>query len=379
MSLPRILLMLAVVITVFGGIHFYLGARLVSLQVLSRPAVFPLLASLAISMLAALFLAHTGSSSQPVRAVVFVGYTWMGLALLLLTATLAGDAVALLSLICQKLSLPLPAAAILAVRRLLLGVALLGGVWAIFQALKAPEVHEVEVRIPSLPPEFDGYRIAHITDTHISTLLGRSWCESLVASVNAAHPDLVVHTGDLADGPVSALSSSVEPLSRLQAPHLFVTGNHEAYSGLTEWGREVLRLGFVPLTNSHVSFLRGTSSLVIGGITDYNQGKFPPHEGSDVAKAFASAPQGVRLLLAHQPRSVFQAQGQGIALQLSGHTHGGQIWPFHHLVRLQQPMNEGFAVLGDVRVFTSRGAGFWGPPLRLFAPSEVPILVLRRG
>lgn len=379
MSLTRMLAMLAMVIVVFGGPHLYLGARLIALQILPRGVAFPVVAALALSSVAAMALARTGTSFLPARALIWVGYVWMGTFLLLLVAALAGHLLSGLAILGQKLSPTFPSGLALWGGRSFLGLACLAAVWALTQALRTPEVHEVEVRIPSLPKAFEGYRIAHITDTHLSSLLGRDWCERMVERVNAAQPDLVVHTGDLADGSVEALRSSVEPLSRLKSPKLFVTGNHEAYSGLTPWGLEVLRLGFLPLTNAHASFSRDGENLVVGGITDYNQKHFVPHEASDVRQAFQGAPEGTRILLAHQPRSAFQAQGQGISLQLSGHTHGGQIWPFHYLVRLQQPMNAGFAKLGDVLVFTSRGAGFWGPPLRLFAPPEVPILVLRRG
>lgn len=379
MSLPRILAMLLMVAIVFGGPHLYVASRLVALQILPRSLAYPLLLGLALSTFAALFLARTGTVFPPLRVLIWFGYAWMGTFLLMLVAAMAGHLAGGFSLLAHKVSPLFPTALSLPVGRGLFALAGAGALWAILQAYRTPEVHEIEVRIPSLPASFEGYRIAHVTDTHLSSLLGAAWCARMVERINAAQPDLVVHTGDLADGPVEALRSSVEPLSRLKSPKLFVTGNHEAYSGLAPWGQEVLRLGFVPLTNTHAVFTREGEHLVVGGITDYDQKNFVAHEASDVRKAFAGAPEGTRLLLAHQPRSAFQAQAQGISLQLSGHTHGGQIWPFHYLVRLQQPMNAGFARIGDLMVFTSRGAGFWGPPLRLFAPSEVPILVLRRG
>jgi uncharacterized protein len=375
----RIIMSLALVLCVFTAVHMYIGARLVSLQVAPRPVVFPLLAGLAVAMMAALFLARTGSGALPIRAVVWIGYSWMGMVLLLLIAFLAGDLVSLLFWIGQKLSFPIQPNTSLRISQFLLGAGVLAGVWAMVQAMRTPEVHEVEVRIPNLPRSFEGYRLAHITDTHFSVLLRRAWSQRLVASVNAAHPDLVVHTGDLVDGSVEALQTAVEPLSQLEAPRLFVTGNHEAYSGLSQWTSQMQRLGFSLLHNSHTVIERNGETLVIGGIPDHNQARHIPTDIIDARQTFAGAPEGPRILLAHQPRSAFLVQGQSISLQLSGHTHGGQIWPFHYLVRLQQPMIAGFATVGDVPVFTSRGAGFWGPPLRLFARSEVPILILRRG
>lgn len=375
----RIMMSLALVLCVFTAVHMYIGTRLVSLQILPRPVAFPLLAGLAVAMMAALFLARTGSPALPVRAVVWVGYSWMGMLLLLSMSCLAGDAVSLALWIGQKLSFPIQPTTSLRISQMFLAAGFLASLWAMAQAMRNPQVHEVEVRIPNLPRSFEGYRIAHITDTHFSVLLRRTWSQHLVKNVNAAHPDLVVHTGDLADGPVTALRPAVEPLSQLEAPRLFVTGNHEAYSGLSQWTSEMQRLGFSLLHNSHMAIVRGGEKLIIGGIPDHNQASHIPTDIIDARQTFAGAPEGPRILLAHQPRSAFLVQGQSISLQLSGHTHGGQIWPFHYLVRLQQPMNAGFATVGDVPVFTSRGAGFWGPPLRLLAPSEVPILVLRRG
>jgi len=260
---------------------------------------------------------------------------------------------------------------------LILGTATCG--WAMFSALSAPELHDVSIRIPNLPAQFEGYRIAHITDTHISQILTASWTRNLVERVNAAKPDLVVHTGDLVDGPVASLEKSVAPFGELVGPKYFVTGNHEAYSGMPEWTAVMRKLDFRVLDNESVDIVKDGAHMTLAGVTDYNEGRFFPSHESDPAKALAHVPAGVRILLAHQPRTALNAQGLGVSLQLSGHTHGGQIWPFHYLVRLQQPMNAGLAMVGKVQVFTSRGAGFWGPPLRLLAPNEVPILVLHRG
>jgi predicted MPP superfamily phosphohydrolase len=191
----------------------------------------------------------------------------------------------------------------------------------------------------------------------------------------------VVHTGDLVDGTVEGMGPSVEPLSRMHGKDgtFFVTGNHEAYSGIAPWVRFVQDMGWTVLVNRHVILHRDGASLCLAGVTDAHEGGMVGGIAPDPRAALEGVPAGVPIvLLAHQPRQALQAQGLGVSLQLSGHTHGGQLWPFHYLVRLQQPMVSGLARIGDMQVFTSRGAGFWGPPLRLFAPPEIPILVLRR-
>lgn len=306
---------------------------------------------------------------------VWGGLIWMGLLLLLFTAAAADGILGLLARMFAA-----PAGMVRMVGFGLFGLALVGGLAGVVTALSAPRIHEVEARIPGLPEAFDGYRIAHITDTHVGPTLRRGWVERLVARVDSAQADLVVHTGDFIDGSVDRLRPHVEPFAKLRGRDgtLFVTGNHETYSDAVAWSEHAKELGFQVLINSHVAIARGGDSLVVGGVTDHREGQAFPSRAPDARKAFAGAPTGTRVLLAHQPVQAHAAQGLGVALQLSGHTHGGQIWPFHHLVRLAQPVVSGFGRVGDVLVFVSNGAGYWGPPMRLFAPPEVPILVLRR-
>jgi len=373
------LLPILIAILVVCGLHTYVGSRLVAAGMLSRSLALPILTILLAAGVAAMILGRRGFGSPFTIAIAWLGYVWLGMLLLLFAASLAGDLWWLGGQLFQFLSHRDASAAILWGRRAFASAALLAALWSLVEARLPPRVHDVEVEIPGLPAAFEGFRIAHITDTHISLLLGRSWSQSLVARINAARPDLVVHTGDFADGPVESLAPAVEPFAHLTAPHLFVTGNHESYSNLQAWTTKLRTLGFAVLDNQAYVVTRGDAHLVIGGITDFNQGSHFPGSKSDPAKAFSQVPEGPRILLAHQPRSALAAQGLHIALQLSGHTHGGQIWPWHFFVRLQQPANSGFAKLGDVLVFTSRGVGFWGPPMRLFAPPEVPVLVLRRS
>jgi hypothetical protein len=304
----------------------------------------------------------------------------MGAIFLLWTGALLGDALALVAHLAGLVSGHDLSTIARILRAASLAAALVGIVAGIAGARERPEIHEVEIFLDGLPAEFDGYRIAQVTDTHVSRILGAARSAELARRVDSAAPDLVVHTGDLVDGTVADRGSSVAPLDALRGRDgtIFVSGNHESYSGLASWLQFARGWGWTVLRNQHVILHRGTAILCVAGVNDANEG----HVGGDapdVRKALEGVPPGTTVvLLAHQPRQVFQTRGLGVSLQLSGHTHGGQIWPFHYLVRLQQPVVSGLHRLAGTQLFVSRGTGFWGPPLRLFAPSEIPVLVLRR-
>jgi uncharacterized protein len=191
---------------------------------------------------------------------------------------------------------------------------------------------------------------------------------------------MIAVTGDLVDGSVRDLSRHTEPLSRLTARHgaFFVTGNHEYYSGVGAWVKEVRRLGLSVLMNEHIVLQHGGASVIVAGVTDYTAGYFDPAQRSDPIGALTGAPSdaGVRVLLAHQPRSAFAAARAGYDLQLSGHTHGGQFFPWNFVVRLFHPFTTGLHRLGKLWIYISRGTGYWGPPKRLGAPSEITFLRL---
>jgi predicted MPP superfamily phosphohydrolase len=241
-------------------------------------------------------------------------------------------------------------------------------------------VRTVEVAIAGLPAALHGFSIAQITDIHIGPTIKRPYVDAIVDAVNALGADMIAVTGDLVDGSVHQLSGHAAPLARLAARHgtYFVTGNHEYYSGAEAWIAELRRLGLRVLMNEHVVLEHAGESVVVAGVTDYSAHHFHETHRSDPGAAMAGAPAhaAVRLLLAHQPRSAFAAEPEGFHLQLSGHTHGGQFWPWNFLVRLQQPFTAGLRRLGSLWVYTSRGTGYWGPPKRLWAPSEITHLRL---
>jgi len=262
-------------------------------------------------------------------------------------------------------------------------LALLSSAVGFFNARRRARVRSVDVPIAGLPAGLDGFTIAQISDVHVGPTIKSHYVDAIVDAVNALDADAVAITGDVVDGSVAHLARHTAPLGRLRARHgvYLVTGNHEYYSGADAWIAEFRRIGLNVLVNQHVVIARGDARLVLAGVTDYTGSHFDPAHRSDPAAALDGAPRDVttRVLLAHQPRSARAAAEAGFTLQLSGHTHGGQIFPWNFLVRLQQPFTAGLDRLGAMWVYTSRGTGYWGPPKRLGAPSEITRVRLVRA
>jgi predicted MPP superfamily phosphohydrolase len=250
------------------------------------------------------------------------------------------------------------------------------------RATGSPKLERLRVEIPGLGAGLDGLRVVQLSDLHIGETLGREWLEGVVAQVQALRPDLVAITGDLVDGSAKALREEVAPLCALSAPLgvYYVTGNHETYHGAAAWEALLSRMGLTVLHNEHRVVERGGARLTVAGVTDFSGGSIDRGLETRPDLAFQGAPEGVpRVLLAHQPRSAFAAAQHGVALQLSGHTHAGQIFPWMFFVRLQQPTIQGLKAVAGVPVYTSRGTGYWGPPIRLGAPPEITELTLTAG
>jgi predicted MPP superfamily phosphohydrolase len=247
-------------------------------------------------------------------------------------------------------------------------------------ARRLARIVNVDVPIQNLPRALHGFSIAQISDVHVGSAIKKEYVEAIVAAVNGLHPDLIAVTGDMVDGSVPELAAHTAPLAKLNARHgvFFVTGNHEYYSGEGAWTAEFRRLGLKVLLNEHAVLTHDGAPLVVAGVTDYSAHHFDPAQRSDPAGALAGAPKdaGARILLAHQPRSATAAATAGYDLQLSGHTHGGQFWPWNLFVRFQQPFTAGLHRLNQLWVYVSRGTGYWGPPNRFGAPSEITRLRL---
>ncbi len=268
-------------------------------------------------------------------------------------------------------------------RPLAAGVALLLSAYGVSQGMAVPKPRQVEVAIKDLPAAFDGYRMLQLTDIHASRLLTGDWVRQVVAESNALKPDLIVITGDLIDGTVDARRDDFRPLADLQAPDgvIAITGNHEYYAQYSDWMQAFRALHMQVLENSHTQVQRGDAALTIAGVTDPVAARYGlplPDLQAALAGADPAAPV---ILLDHRPRNAADAAARGVKLQLSGHTHGGQIIGMDQLVKRA---NGGFVSgryeVDGMTLYVSNGAGLWaGFPARIGVPSEITLFTLRRA
>ena len=358
---------------VLAALHTYIGGRLLAalpLGAWGRTAVAAALACSALLIPTGMLARFAVRDLRLADRLTWVGSVLMGLFSSLLVLTVLRD----LTLAwwagprtgrSSALLVPLVAAAVTAI--------------GFIKARRLPRVLEVEVPLAGLPEPWHGFTIVQLSDLHVGASLKRPFVEAVVSRVNRLEPGLIAITGDLVDGSVPQLAWHTAPLAGLKARHgvFVVTGNHEYYSGAPAWVAEFGRLGLRVLNNEHVLLDQGGAPLLLAGVTDFSAELFDPGQRSDPARALAGAPtEALRILLAHQPRSAPAAAAAGFDLQLSGHTHGGQFWPWNLFVWMQQPFVAGLHRLGRLQVYTSRGTGYWGPPNRFGVPSEITLLRL---
>jgi predicted MPP superfamily phosphohydrolase len=369
---------IATVLVLLVILHVYIGLRLLPAMGLGVPGI--LLG--AILLILSTLLVPTGLLSSSFKRrrgaeqLAWAGLLAMGLFSSLIVLTFGRD---LLLLLLHVVPVTWPLAAhetAVAVPLLAVAVTLIG----LVNARRLARVKHVDVPVAGLPPALHGYTIAQISDIHVGPTIKRKYLSAIVDKVNSLGADAIAITGDLVDGTVARLAQHTAPLARLAAPDgtFFVTGNHEYYSGADAWIAELRRLGVTVLMNEHVVRTRGAASLMIAGVADYTAHHFNPEHKSDPRQAAHGAPKNLalRILLAHQPRTATAAAEAGFDLQLSGHTHGGQFFPWNLFVPLQQPYVSGLNRLGKMWVYTSRGTGYWGPPKRFGAPSEITLVRL---
>lgn len=242
-------------------------------------------------------------------------------------------------------------------------------------ARRRPGIVEIKIPVVDLPLALHGFSIVQISDVHVGPTIKRGFVEGIVRRVNELKADMIAVTGDLVDGSVPQLSAHTAPLAGLTARHgaFFVTGNHEYYSGERAWSEEVRRLGLRVLKNEHVVLKHDGAALILAGVTDYSAHHFDPAQRSDPEAALRGAPldAGAKVLLAHQPSSAMAAANVGFDVQISGHTHGGQFWPWNLFIHFFQPFSSGLHRLKNLWIYVSRGTGYWGPPNRFGVPSEI--------
>lgn len=388
--LLQFVLFIAVFSLIIGAGHYYLWSRLVRAPELSptwhRVGTWALGAA-AVMVPVGLFLIP----ELPRRAGTILGmivYGWVGVAMLLVFLLFASEVVRVAVHLASSAASSGPAdegrrtflsrgiAAVVGV--LALGIAGVGAA----SALGEVAVRSVRVSLRRLSSGMSGFRVVQLTDVHIGPTLGREWLASIVDRVNALEPDLIVITGDLVDGSVEALRDHVAPLANLRSKHgtYFVTGNHEYYSGVDAWMAELERLGVRVLRNERVTIGEGDDAFDLAGVDDWASKGFGGGHGPNLARALEGRdPKREVILLAHQPKQIREAAALGVGLQISGHTHGGQIFPWTLFVRLDQPYIAGLSQHEGTQIYVSRGTGYWGPPMRVAAPAEITVLELTSG
>ncbi|MBI5528890.1 MAG: metallophosphoesterase [Deltaproteobacteria bacterium] len=399
MNFWRFIAFFTVAMTIWTGLYVYAGHRLISPSGLSpsyRLLAWLVLAAVTFAGPLVLFSGRITTKPGWFPAAAMIGFGAMGFMAIVVPLLFTKDIGLLLVAAVSKVHALVAgraAAGLDAGRRLFLVNALNLGVLGAAAALvgigyaaarrRPLQVVRVDIPIADLPPAFDGFKIAQLSDIHLgASVIRREHMESIVEAANALSPDIVAFTGDLADGYARELRADAAPLSSLRAPDgkFFVTGNHEYYWDLHGWLSEVRRLGFDVLTNEHRLVRRGDAVLAVAGVPDISAASMVPEHVPEPETALRGAPEGARrILLAHQPRSFRAAEAAGVDLQLSGHTHGGQFWPWTFVIRLVMPFVVGLHRFQKMWLYVNPGTGTWGPPLRLGMPSQITLLTLRRG
>ncbi|MGA5191772.1 metallophosphoesterase [Streptomyces exfoliatus] len=428
------LLVLIVVLALLGAVHWYVWRRLVR-DVTTRGSLPRRLGTVAVVVLPLLSFAALGSSRAGApfvlqQAVAWPGFLWLALLLYVTLALAVGEAArpALRAWLARRdaraavpataaapatapvpvlvpeaapaaetpaepagpASVPAEPAAEAAgpapaeVSRRLFVSRVVGGTAAAVAAgtvgygaygvLRGPRIKRVTVPLAKVPRAAHGYRIAVVSDIHLGPILGRAHTQRIVDAINSTQPDLIAVVGDLVDGTVENLGPAAEPLARLRARHgsFFVTGNHEYFSGADAWVDHVRELGLRPLRNERLEIAAGFDLAGVDDIAGESEG-----QGPDFVRALGDRDRArAAVLLAHQPIVVHDAVRHGVDLQLSGHTHGGQLWPGNYLAELANPTVAGLERYGDTQLYVSRGAGAWGPPVRVGAPSDITLVQL---
>ena len=380
-------------IVMLSIIHGIVGIRIIPFLNLSHPVkiiVWSVIVILAALPIIPIILRSKGFENESVDIFSWAGYISLGFFVLTFLTVITKDIVYILIGMFTKIAAyfentiePLdPSRRDFIQKMLSIGIITTTGastLVGLYNARKGPTIMRSNVSLNGLGKNLNGLTIAQISDLHVGPTIKEGYVEGVVNQVNELNPDIIAITGDLFDGSVKYLAKHVEPLKDLHANvgKYFVTGNHEYYSGVDRWLDKTDQLGLTNLIDNHEIITKENDSITIGGVTDYRSNTIKPDHKSDANKAFYGAPKNIpKILLAHQPWSIFNAHEAGTDLQLSGHTHGGQFWPFTYAVRMANPYTAGLHDHNGTWIYVNRGTGYWGPPMRLGVNSEITLITL---
>lgn len=392
------LFFLLVILTITYAGHRYLWKRWIRDTELSRP--WSTILSVALTLLGLSLPLNMVMSRTVHRAgiapLIWTAYIWMGFAFLAISLTGLGDFFRLNAKLIKRVQRskdstaePKPSELTSERRRFFrramaastAGLSATLGAKAVYDTYERFVVKRVEVPLKRLDPIFDGFRIVQISDVHIGPMLGESFVDLICEKIATLDADIVVITGDLVDGTVDMLGQEISKFKEMKQRHgiFFVTGNHEYYSGVEDWVPFLNEQGIQVLDNRRVAIEKDGSAIDLAGVHDFSAERVAQAPWiSDIQNALKGRdPSRELILLAHQPRHIEEAVKHGVGLQLSGHTHGGQLWPFTYLVALVQPLAAGLAQFDKTWLYVSRGTGYWGPPMRIAAPAEITEVILR--
>jgi uncharacterized protein len=358
-------------ILIITFVHVYVVWRLAStpwvVRAVPRTVLFVMVAVLWLSFVLARVYGHHGEGRLAV-IIEFIGMNWAAVLLLLFLCLLVADIITGFGLLWPKLSGPIRNAAVVAG----LGMAAIGFV----QGMRPPVVETYEVRMPGLPANLDKTTVVALADLHLGSQIGCDWLAKRVAQVQALKPDMIVLLGDVFEGHGTPDPECLSLLRSLSAPlgEWAVLGNHEFYGSEPVGEGPLLEAGFKVLRDQWVEIGPG---LILTGVDDVTGHRRAGIGEGYVTKALQGRPPGPTILLSHTPKEPQEAMARGVNLVLNGHTHGGQIWPLGYLSASKYPFVAGRYDVGDMTVIVSRGAGTWGPRMRLWKPGDIVRVILR--
>jgi len=379
------LVFIAIFLGLLASAHYYLVHRIALDPAWPKGAAIALISMMVLGsgalIVHGLLWRRLGVAARPIS---WVAYVWLGLLFYLLVSAASLDLATVgLGLAGEEFEELVSSTAYLRGRALMiLAIATLASGFALARGTAAPITKRIDIALENFPESLDGFRIVQISDIHIGPMLDRRFSKLLVDRVDALKPDLIAVTGDLVDGRVSHLEDEVAPFRDLSAPHgvYFVTGNHDYYSGADEWTEHVMSFGWRPLRNESTTIERDGGQFSLVGVDDPHGAMLNGHGGEDLALALRDVnPSHATVLLAHDPATFRRTKKTHVGLQISGHTHGGQIWPFRWAVRAVTPWVAGHYHVGDHQIYVSCGTGYWGPPMRLGTRAEITEFTFTRA